>query len=142
MTIRIPATLLQEIHTHGEKAYPEEGAGFLLGSVDGGFKVISSILPLNNSREEAARHNRYLLTAEDYLRGELEAERLGVDVLGVFHSHPDHPNLPSEFDRDWAMPWFSYIITSVQSGCAIESLSWVLAEDRSGFLGEDIDVQR
>ena len=64
------------------------------------------LLPLENSREDAARHNRYLLTPQDYLRGEQEAARLGLDVLGVFHSHPDHPNQPSEFDVNGPCPGF------------------------------------
>ncbi len=67
-------------------------------------------------REDTARHNRYLITPQDMLAGEIEADRLGLDVVGVFHSHPDHPNLPSEFDREWALPWFSYLITSVIAG--------------------------
>jgi len=58
----------------------------------------------------------------------------------VFHSHPDHPNRPSEFDREWAMPWFSYLITSVQAGRAVESRSWLLAEDRRGFEEESVIV--
>jgi proteasome lid subunit RPN8/RPN11 len=65
----------------------------------------------------------------------------GVDVLGVFHSHPDHPNQPSEFDREWAMPWFSYIITSVQAGKAAGSRSWLLQEDRSKFIEEEINTK-
>ena len=145
MTIEIPADILQQIHSHGEVSYPEEGAGFLLGSLDGEVKKVSAILPLTNSREDAARHNRYLLTAEDYLKGEQEAMRRGLDVLGVFHSHPDHPNRPSEFDREWAMPWFSYLITSVQTGkaagSAAASRSWLLEEDRSMFLEEEIHIK-
>jgi proteasome lid subunit RPN8/RPN11 len=74
------------------------------------------------------------------LRGEQEALRLGLDVVGVFHSHPDHPNRPSDFDREWALPWYSYVITSVQAGQAVESLSWRLEEDRSAFIEEQIQV--
>jgi proteasome lid subunit RPN8/RPN11 len=140
MSLLISSQILENIHAHGESAYPEEGAGLLLGTVIGGQKQVTQILALANSREEGARHNRYLLTPQDYLRGEQEADRLGLDVLGVFHSHPDHPNRPSEFDRDWAMPWFSYLITSVQAGQAVESRSWLLAEDRSQFSEEQIMV--
>ncbi len=140
MSLLISSQLLENIHAHGESAYPEEGAGLLLGTVIGGQKQVIQILALANSREEGARHNRYLLTPQDYLRGEQEADRLGLDVLGVFHSHPDHPNRPSEFDRDWAMPWFSYLITSVQDGQAVESRSWLLTEDRSQFSEEQIIV--
>jgi proteasome lid subunit RPN8/RPN11 len=140
MKLRIDAALLNRIHAHGEGAYPEEGAGLLLGTVNGEEKVIVDVLNLENAREDAARHNRYLVTPQDYLRGEMEAARRGLDVLGVFHSHPDHPNRPSEYDREWAMPWFSYIITSVETGKAIASRSWRLAEDRSTFVEENIQI--
>lgn len=140
MTLRLPQDLLQAIHAHGEAAYPEEGAGLLLGAADGEIKRVSQLLPLSNAREDTARHNRYLLTAEDYMQGEEFAIRQGLDVLGVFHSHPDHPNRPSEFDREWAMPWFSYLITSVNKGQAAESRSWRLREDRSAFDAENIET--
>jgi proteasome lid subunit RPN8/RPN11 len=103
--------------------------------------VVTEILKLPNAREDSARHNRYLLTPQDVLRSEQEAANRGLDVIGVFHSHPDHPNEPSEFDRDWAMPWFSYIITNVNDGKAVGSRSWRLTDDRSAFDEEPIQTQ-
>lgn len=138
--ISIGKDVLSQIQAHGEASYPEEGAGLLLGKFDAGLKQVTAILPVENSREEAARRNRYLLSPADYLRAEEEAERRGLDVLGIFHSHPDHPDQPSEFDREWAMPWFSYIITRVDQGRAISSRSWLLADDRSKFLEEPLHV--
>ncbi len=140
MSLEITNELLEGIHRHGEGAYPDEGAGFLLGAAQGERRQVKAILPLDNSGVDGARHNRYLLTPHDFLRGEQEAARQGLDLLGVFHSHPDHPNQPSEFDREWAMPWFSYIITSVQAGKAAGSRSWRLEEDRSRFFEEAIEV--
>jgi proteasome lid subunit RPN8/RPN11 len=136
VTLAISKELLEHIHVHGEKAYPEEGAGFLIGS-DG---KVEKILPLENARENGARHNRFLITPEDYLKAELTADKLGLSLIGVFHSHPDHPNRPSEYDREWAQPFFSYIITSVNGGKAIESRSWRLLEDRSKFEEEEIRI--
>ncbi len=141
MTLYISQGILGEIHANGAAAYPEEGAGLLLGRADGDRREVVSILALSNSREDAARHNRYLLTPQDMLCGEQAADRLGLDVIGIFHSHPDHPNRPSEFDREWALPWFSYVITSVQSGRAVESRCWQLSEDRSEFMEEEIRVK-
>lgn len=140
MKLEITAKLLDQIHAHGEEAYPAEGAGFMLGHTKGEFREVSAILKLPNAREESAQHNRYLLTPQDVLRSEQEAAKLDLDVIGVFHSHPDHPNQPSEFDRDWAMPWFSYIITSVRNGQAAGSRSWRLSDDRSAFAEETIQV--
>jgi proteasome lid subunit RPN8/RPN11 len=141
MTLKISSAVLKQIHVHGEGAYPEEGAGLILGHVDDDVRVVTAILGIDNARENGARHNRYLITARDMLYGEQEAMRRGLDILGVFHSHPDHPNRPSDFDRDWALPWFSYVITSVQSGKAIESRSWRLQEDRSSFDEEELNIQ-
>jgi proteasome lid subunit RPN8/RPN11 len=139
--LQLTEELLTQIHGHGEQAYPEEGAGFLLGAYsENGTRAVTAIFPLVNSREDEARHNRYLITPEDYLKAELEADRLGLSLIGVFHSHPDHPNRPSEFDREWAQPFFSYVITSVQSGKAVESRSWRLMEDRTKFEEEVINI--
>jgi proteasome lid subunit RPN8/RPN11 len=138
--LEIDPRILAEIHSHGEAAYPEEGAGFLLG-MDGKIRRVLGIWPLNNAREVGARHNRYLISPKDYLEGEAEAERLHLTLLGVFHSHPDHPNLPSEYDRDWAQPFFSYVITSVEKGKAVASRSWRLLEDRSSFVEEPVYIQ-
>lgn len=138
--IAIPANILGQIHAHGEQAYPEEGAGLLLGSRDGERSQVRRILVLENSREDSARSNRYLLSPKDYLRGEEQAELLEMEVLGVFHSHPDHPNRPSEYDREWAWPSFFYVITSVQAGVVVESRSWWLLDDRSAFREEPIEI--
>jgi proteasome lid subunit RPN8/RPN11 len=136
----IDQDILVQIHTHGEQAYPDEGAGFLLGSDDGEQRYVAQIFVTENARVEEARHNRYLVTTEEYLQAEIAAELLGLSLIGVFHSHPDHPNRPSEFDREWAQPFFSYVITSVNEGKAIESRSWRLAEDRSKFEEEEITL--
>lgn len=140
MTLAIDSKLLALIHQLGEAAYPEEGAGFLLGT-DGEVRQVRNLMPIPNSREEEARHNRYLISPQAYMDGEIEAERLNLTLLGVFHSHPDHPNQPSEFDREWAQPFFSYIITSVEKGKAVESRSWRLLEDRSAFVEEKITIK-
>ena len=138
--IQLTQELLARIQRHGEEAYPDEGAGFLVGSGTEQLKHAVDILALPNVREESARHNRYLIAAEDYLQAELSAERLGLDLIGVFHSHPDSANAPSEYDRDWAQPLFSYIITSVNQGKAAGSRSWRLAEDRTRFIEEDLTI--
>lgn len=141
MSLHISSQLLQQIHDHGLENYPEEGAGLLLGSENGEGRVVHAILELENSREDNARHNRYLITAQDMLVGEKEAARQNLDVIGVFHSHPDHPNQPSEFDREWALPWYSYIITSVMAGQETTSRSWRLTDDRQKFVEETIETK-
>jgi proteasome lid subunit RPN8/RPN11 len=128
--------LIERIENHVEKAYPEEGAGFLIGSGN----EVKEILPLTNAREDAARRNRYLISPGEYLKAELEADGLGLSLIGVFHSHPDCPNVPSEYDREWAQPFFSYIITRVDKGKAVSHRSWRLLEDRSKYDEEEINI--
>jgi len=128
--------LHEQINAHIESAYPEEGAGFLIG-IEG---EVKQILSLPNAREDEARHNRFLITPEEYLKAELTADKLGLSLIGVFHSHPDCPNIPSEYDREWAQPFFSYIITRVDHGKAVSSRSWRLIEDRSKYEEEEIKI--
>ena len=140
MGLQIQESVLQLIYEHGKQAYPEEGAGLLLGSDDGDIRKISAILPLENAREENARNNRYLITPQEIMQGEDYAFSLGLDIVGIFHSHPDHPNRPSEYDREWALPWYSYLITSINQGEAVGSRSWRLLDDRSQFVEEELVV--
>ena len=132
----VPNQLVEQINEHVEKAYPEEGAGFLIGD-DG---EVKEIVALSNAREDEARHNRFLITPEEYLKAELKADSLGLSLIGVFHSHPDCPNVPSEYDREWAQPFFSYIITRVDEGKAVSHRSWRLVEDRSKYDEEEIKI--
>ena len=134
--LTVPNRLLEQMNAHVETAYPEEGAGFLLGEEG----EVKEIIALSNAREDGARHNRFLFTPEDFLQAELKADGLGIRLIGVFHSHPDCPNVPSDYDREWAQPFFSYIITRVDGGKAVNSRSWRLAEDRSKFEEETIQV--
>jgi len=136
IVLKISKELTVRMEVHLEQAYPGEGAGFLLGA-DG---EVKDVLLLENAREEEARHNRFLITPEDYLKAEMKAADLGVDLIGVFHSHPDCPNVPSEYDREWAQPFFSYIITRVDEGKAVSHRSWKLVEDRSKYDEEEITI--
>jgi proteasome lid subunit RPN8/RPN11 len=138
--LTIPADILRSIQAHGETAYPNEGAGLLLGTAAAGGKNVAEILPLTNEWEAGEQYHRYMITPQDMLQGENEAARLGLDVVGIFHSHPDHPAEPSVMDRDWALPFFSYVITSVQKAQAVVSRSWLLREDRSTFDEEPIQA--
>ena len=136
----VTPTLLRAIQAHGEAAYPNEGAGLLLGQAGDEHKTLADILPLANEWESGEQFHRYLITPRDMLRGETEAAQRGLDVIGIFHSHPDHVAEPSTMDRDWALPWFSYVITSVQSAKAAVSRAWLLRDDRSAFDEEPIQV--
>ena len=134
--IHIDRNLIQEIRAHGGWAYPHECCGALLGHSDGGEKKVMQVLPVENSVPENSER-RYLITPEAYRRIEREADGQGLEFLGLYHSHPDHPSRPSQFDLDHAMPCWSYIIVSVAEGRPEGMHAWVLREDRSGFDEEE-----
>jgi proteasome lid subunit RPN8/RPN11 len=94
---------------------------------------------MSNSKAEN-RERRYLITAKDYQWAEERARNEGLEILGLYHSHPDHPAEPSAFDLDHALPAWSYVIVSVQKARVVDTRSWVLLDDRSRFKEERIDV--
>ena len=138
--ILIPTHLEKAIRAHCEADYPHECCGLLLGVLDGdGQKILRETYPISNAREEAAKRNRFLITPQELLGGEKYARAQKLDVLGFYHSHPDHPARPSGFDLDHAWPFYSYIIVAVHQGRAGDFTSWELLEDRSGFSGETLE---
>lgn len=137
-TLLVTPDDLQTIHRHAEASYPEECCGFLIGSAAGGSTVVERVLPAGNQREDS-RHNRYLIEPETVLAAHKEARGLGLDVVGYYHSHPDHPSRPSDFDREHAWPGLSYLIVSVQKGTVADERSWRLADERDRFDEETIE---
>lgn len=129
----------RDIRRHGEETYPQECCGFLLGRAEGDAKNAVRLLRARNERKDAAR-NRYLISPEAYLHAERTAVREGLDIVGFYHSHPDAPARPSEFDRSHALPWCSYVIVSVREGESRELLSWILSDDYTRFDPETLDV--
>lgn len=140
MKVTLSSENLRAIEAHGESTYPNEGAGFLLGKQEGDCLRIEGLLPIVNKWEADEQYHRYVLTPDDFLRAELEAAKRGLDMVGVFHSHPDHVAEPSVYDRDWAMPNFSYFISSIVKGSAKVTYSWRLRPDRAAFDSEPIEV--
>jgi proteasome lid subunit RPN8/RPN11 len=128
-----------EIAAHGERDYPHECCGLLLGSfATGNGKSISEIYPISNAREQQAKRNRFLIRPEELILGEQYAEKSGLEVVGFYHSHPDHPAVPSQYDLEHAWPLYSYIIVSVSGGAAQDLRSWEMEPDRSQFTEEKI----
>jgi proteasome lid subunit RPN8/RPN11 len=127
---------LGRLQAHAEQAYPEECCGALLGVV-AAERVVEIALAIDNARADE-RRRRFLVTPDDYRRVEAEAARRGLDLLGFYHSHPDHPARPSEYDRLHALPWHSYVIVEVAGGRAGETTSWILSADRSCFESEPL----
>ena len=134
--------LVEAITRHAEREYPHECCGLLVGRMEtDGRKTVLEIYAVSNAREEAARHNRSLILPEEYLRGERYARERRLDIVGNYHSHPDHPAVPSQFDLEHAWPTWSYIIVSVREGKAVDLRSWEMEADRSRFNEEQL-IQR
>jgi proteasome lid subunit RPN8/RPN11 len=140
MNIIVSADHLRAMEAHGEHTYPNEGAGFLFGRGDEGSITIEAVTPIDNKREVEAQYNRYQLGPEDFVKAEMAAAHLDLSLIGVFHSHPDHPARPSQFDLDHALPYFLYLITSIEEGRAAVTTAWQLRLDRSAFDQDSIEI--
>jgi len=140
MSVKLRPEHLEAIRHHGERTYPEECGGLLLGVLEGKQRVVHEVLPLENVRKDS-RHNRVEISPLDYSRAEREAAKRDLGVWGYYHSHPNHPAVPSGFDLDHApfIEW-SYLIVSVREGKAAEVRAWTVREDRSQFDEEEIEV--
>src|SRR5256885_16098435 len=138
--LSISKQLAERIRAHGAETYPHECCGALLGR-DNEPREILGLFPLINRRDDSPR-NRFSVTAQDVLDAEKSARQQGLDVVGWYHSHPDHPARPSEYDRDHAWPWYSYIIVSVAQGQPQDMTSWRLNDDPPQFLPEGNQIQQ
>ena len=136
--ILLTQKVISEIAEHAERDYPYECGGMLIGRFDDDRKTVTEIVPLENAREEEARHNRVLILPKDVLRAEKYAREQKLDVVGYYHSHPDDHAIPSQYDLDHALPVWSYVIASVMEGAAVDVRSWEMENDRSKFNEEEI----
>ena len=133
MALSLASSLDAAIRSHGAAAYPHECCGALIGR-DG---VVNEAFALPNTTEEGPRR-RFLVRPSDYRDAERRAAETGAELLGFYHSHPDHPAQPSQYDLDHAWPFFSYVIVSVHEGVPGDMTSWRLRDDRSAFDPEEL----
>jgi proteasome lid subunit RPN8/RPN11 len=136
--LKIGEQLAGRIRAHSVETYPHECCGAILGRDGEAAREVLDLMPLANRRNDSPR-NRFEVTAEDVRLAEKAARAQNLDLIGWYHSHPDHPARPSEFDRDHAWPWYSYVIISVQSGQPRDMNSWRLRDDRSAYDPEAIE---
>ena len=137
MPLKIGAGDVGHIHDHAKEAYPEECAGALVGMNVEGMKIVVDVWRAENTHEEE-RARRFLIEPLKIKEFEERAAERDMDVLGFYHSHPDHPAAPSEYDREHAWPGWSYVIASVSAENVEDMRSWVLKGDRSGYDEEPI----
>jgi proteasome lid subunit RPN8/RPN11 len=141
--LRLPTVVRKQIEAHGAASYPYEGCGLLFGTVENDANVVKAIFPVENRWDvDEERRVRFRISSEDMMRAEMAAMRQDLDVIGVFHSHPDDQPVASPRDLAWATwPGYSYLITEVRQGQPGKSRSWQLRPDRSGFQEEIIEAQ-
>jgi len=135
--LKIGAGDVKHIHAHAREGYPEEIAGAIVGMNVDGMKIVVDVWRAENTHEEE-RSRRFLIEPLKIREFEERADERDMDVLGFYHSHPDHPAEPSEYDRDHAWPGYSYIIASVSESGVEDMRSWALKDDRSGYDEETI----
>jgi proteasome lid subunit RPN8/RPN11 len=128
MPLAVPGEIRDAINRHGAQTYPHECCGALIGRTG----MVTEAFALPNTTDEGPRR-RFLVRPDDYREAERRASQSGAELLGFYHSHPDHPARPSQYDLDHAWPFFSYVIVSVQAGIATDLTSWRLRDDRSAF---------
>jgi proteasome lid subunit RPN8/RPN11 len=138
MTLRLPGALAEEIRRVGEIAYPAECCGALVGRVEGGAKEVLRLSPAVNRRTDDP--HRYLIAPDDLRQVEREVLEAGQEIVGYYHSHPDHPARPSAFDAEHAWPWYSYLIVRIDRGRGADMASWVLDDERPLMHPESLDV--
>ena len=132
--LNVTEAIDRAIRLHGQDTYPHECCGALVGR-DG---VVTAVVELPNTTDEGPRR-RFMVRPSDYQLAERRATALGGELLGFYHSHPDHPARPSQYDLDHAWPTFAYIIVAVASGAARDMTVWFLKEDRSSFLEGELN---
>jgi len=135
--LKISDELYRRIQAHGVETYPHECCGALLGRDDEAREVVD-LMPLPNHRDDSPR-NRFEIMPDEVRLAEKTATQRKLDLIGWYHSHPDAPARPSEFDREHAWPWYSYVIVSVQKGEPRDTTSWRLHDDRSAYDAEKIE---
>ena len=141
MTVQLGRLLQDRIFEQMENTYPNEGGGFLLGELRDGATAIRDVMQVDNVFAEEEQHHRYAMTPQDWMRLEDEADERELTLVGYYHSHPDSPAIPSDYDREHALPNFVYIITSVEMGRATDMRVWKLQGDRSVFDRVELVVQ-
>jgi proteasome lid subunit RPN8/RPN11 len=141
--------MFAEMHSHAASTYPEECCGLMFGRLSfengsdkngGAIKKVLRLRRMKNAFDPKERYHRYTIDPKEFLEAEKDADDKGDEIVGIYHSHPNAQARPSAFDRDHAWPTLSYVVIEVRESKALETRSWVLKDDRSEFLPEEIEI--
>jgi proteasome lid subunit RPN8/RPN11 len=134
----LQANLARQIEREGSQVYPNECCGIMYGRDTAEGRVVDRLEAVPNVFDETERFHRFSISPKQLMEAEKKAGDEGKLVLGFYHSHPDHPARPSEYDRQHAWPFYSYIIVSISKGEPVDMTSWVLDEATETFSRQDI----
>lgn len=137
-SVYIPKHVYDEMFEHARQEYPNECCGVVVGSIYNDKRIFESHRTRNINKERAK--DRFIMDPDELNMLDKQARVSNLDILGFYHSHPDHPDKPSEYDREWAHPGYSYIIISVKAGKDLRARSWIVEENDSAFKEEKIKV--
>ena len=138
MKLTVDKDAMKKMHDHAVETFPYECCGFFYGNEKDG-RLVTLAIPVENSKEGDQRR-RFEISALDYMKAERYASEKDMDLLGIYHSHPNHPARPSEHDLKQAVPYFSYIIISVMEGTVDKTTSWQLDENNE-FKEENLETE-
>ena len=141
MSIFLNQDIIERMEKHAITTFPDECCGFMFGGFSNGIVKVEEISRVINAHPDS-KARRFLISPEDYMNAESYADENGYALVGVYHSHPNHPAIPSEIDRQAALPGFSYIIFSIMDGKPSDVTAWELVEDRSEFRAVEIEKEK
>jgi proteasome lid subunit RPN8/RPN11 len=137
-TLKLAATLARQIEREGAQQYPNECCGIMYGRDTEQGRIVERIEPVPNVFDEDEKYHRFSISPKQLMAAERTASDEGRLVLGFYHSHPDHPARPSEYDRQHAWPFYSYVIVAIAKREPVDMTSWVLDEITETFSRQDI----
>lgn len=148
--IRVPKHILTDIRSHGERTFPNECCGIIFGTIDEtgidgitSIKTAAELRPIENEFDDGEKYHRFLITEEQMLGAELYARKKGLEIVGIYHSHPNCASVPSEYDRSHAVPVYSFLITSIQNAKSVDVQNWTLVwdevQDKNVFKAEELE---
>ena len=151
--IRVPKQLIDAIKAHGERTFPNECCGIIFGTLDEdgenglkSLKTASELSALENNFAQDEKYHRFLITGQQMFEAEMYARKNGLEIVGIYHSHPDCASKPSEYDRSHAVPLYSYLITSILAGKAADVQNWTLIwnekEKQNIFTAEELEITK
>ena len=136
--LQLSSAFARQVEAEGARAYPNECCGIMFGIDRDGRRIVQRLLPVENTFDEGERYHRFSISPQQLMAAEKEAAESGQLVLGFYHSHPDAPARPSEYDRQRAWPFYSYVIVSIANRQPIDMTSWLLDEQTGAFSRQDI----